>query len=300
LTAGPPTPLPARPTVAEARRWLAALLREAGFDTPELDARILTGHVLGLDHAGLVSASDQVLQGDAAARLSQAADRRLRREPVALIVGHREFWGLPLKVTSATLIPRPETETLVETALDLVLRSGTPDRTLRIADLGTGSGAILLALLSELPEAFGVGTDPEIAALRVARDNAAALGLAARAGFVAADFGAALAGGFDLVVSNPPYVRSTEIDELAPGVRDYEPRSALDGGPDGLDAYRAIAAGCRRLLAPGGHIVVEIGLGQAPDVRRLFAEAHLQQVAIVNDLAGIARTLAFAPAGREA
>jgi len=300
LTVGPSTPLPPGATVAEARRWLTAILRENSFDTPELDARILTGHVLGLDHAGLVSASAQVLDDDAAARLSQAAGRRLRREPVALIVSHKEFWGLPLKVTSATLIPRPETETLVETALDLVRRTGTPGRALRIADLGTGSGAILVALLSELPNAFGVGTDREIAALRVARDNAAALGLTARAGFVAADFGAPLAGGFDLVVSNPPYVCSPEIESLAPGVRDYEPRSALDGGADGLDAYRAIAADCRRLLAPGGHILVEIGLGQAAAVRGLFEEAHLQQVAIVNDLAGIARTLAFAPAGREA
>jgi len=291
--------LPAGSTVAEARRRFAAALRENGFDTPELDARILIGHVLGLDHAGLASASAQVLDDDAAARLSRAAARRLRREPVALIIGHKEFWGLPLSVTSATLIPRPETETLVETALDFVRRTATAGRALRIADLGTGSGAILLALLSELPNAFGVGTDREIAALRVARDNAAALGLTARAGFVAADFAAPLVGGFDLVVSNPPYICSSEIEELAPGVRDFEPRSALDGGADGLDAYRAIAADCRRLLAPGGHIVVEIGLGQAAAVRGLFEEAGCQQIAIINDLAGIARSLAFAPAARE-
>jgi release factor glutamine methyltransferase len=168
-------------------------------------------------------------------------------------------------------VPRPETETIVEAALAVIERS----RARLIADLGVGSGAILLALLSELPGAFGIGTDRDVRALVVARDNAVSLGLAGRARFVACDFGAAIAGPCDLVVSNPPYIPHGDIAALAPEVRDFDPRLALDGGRDGLAAYRGIAADARRLLAPGGWLAVEIGIGQAEAVSALFAQSGL-------------------------
>jgi release factor glutamine methyltransferase len=278
-------------TVAEARRAFAARLRENGFETPDLDARVLVGHVLGLDHAALASAAARIVGADEAAQLTWVEGRRLRNEPVALIVGEKEFWGLALEVTPATLIPRPETETVVETALRLLV--GARRQPLRIADLGTGSGAILLALLSELPAAFGIGADISLAALAVARSNAARLKLAPRTAFVAGDFAAQLGGGFDIVASNPPYIATSEIARLAPGVRDFEPHGALDGGADGLRAYRAIAADAARLLAPGGHAVVEIGIGQEPAVRGLFEDQGLRWAVTTADIAGIPRAMAF-------
>jgi len=276
-------------SVAGARRALAAAFRDAGLDTPDLDARLLTADALGLDHAGLVSQADRVLAPAEAARLAALADRRLAREPVARIRGRKEFWGLDLAVTPDVLVPRPDTETVVEAALALL-----PDRArpLRIADLGTGSGALLLALLHERPAARGAGTDLSTAALTVARDNAAALGLAGRAGFVACHHGAALAGNFDLVVANPPYIPTADLAGLAPEVRDHDPALALDGGPDGLDAYRAIAADAGRLLRPGGALVVELGIGQADAVTALLAKQGLTVAAPRPDLAGIPRALA--------
>jgi release factor glutamine methyltransferase len=190
---------------------------------------------------------------------------------VARILGTGEFWSLPLRVTPDVLVPRPETETVVEAVLGVVER----DRPLLLADLGVGSGAILLALLSELPMAFGIGTDRDPAVLGVARGNARRLGLADRAGLVACDFGAGLAGGCDVVVSNPPYIPTPDIAGLAADVRDYDPRTALDGGPDGLAAYRAIAADAVRLLAPGGWLAVEIGVGQGAAVSELLAAPGL-------------------------
>ena len=167
-------------------------------------------------------------------RLRRLSARRLAGEPVARILGTKEFWSLPIVLSPAVLVPRPETETVVEQALAAVDRNGARTRALRIADLGVGSGAILLALLSELPNAFGVGTDRDPAALAVARDNARRLGLDARAAFVACDFGAALSPGFDLVVTNPPYIASGDIAALPAEVRDFDPRRALDGGRTGL------------------------------------------------------------------
>jgi release factor glutamine methyltransferase len=208
---------------------------------------------------------------------------------VARIVGRKEFWGLTLQLDAATLVPRPETETVVEAALaGMQARAGDA---LRIADLGTGSGALLLALLMELSHAWGVGTDISPAAIEVARRNAAAHGMAGRAGFVVCDLAAALHGLFDLIVSNPPYVASEEIDGLAPEVREYDPRCALDGGADGLACYRAIARQTPALLAPGGRLVLEIGASQAPAVQDLLQAAGLCQVHMVKDLAGLARAL---------
>lgn len=282
-------------TIDSARRTLAAAFRAAGLDSPELDARILVSHALDLDHGALVAAATHAIGDSQAHVLSTLAERRLAREPVARIVGRKEFWGLPLRISDATLVPRPETETVVEAALATIDAGGSRQRTLRIADLGTGSGALLLALLSELPNARGVGTDVSVAALATARGNADGLGLLTRAHFVACDFGAALTGGFDLVVSNPPYVASNDIATLAPEVR-CDPRRALDGGIDGLDAYRAISRETLRLIAPNGYLVVELGHGQAAAVTALFAAAGLAASALHSDLSGIPRALGMSVA----
>ncbi len=287
-------------SVAQARRILGAAFRAAGLDSPDLDARVLVGHALGLDHAALAAAAGRQLPERYAAHIGRLAVRRLAREPVARIVGRREFWSLALAVTPAVLVPRPETETVVACALAVLERDGARQRALRIADFGTGSGALLIALLSELPSAVGVGTDTSLAALAVARRNAASLGFQARAAFVACDFGSALAA-CDLVVSNPPYVATADIATLAPEVRDHDPRAALDGGADGLAAYRAIAADAARLLAPGGHLIVEIGAGQADDVASLLGAQGLDVAPARPDLAGIPRALhaRHAPAGQQ-
>lgn len=274
-------------TVAQARRALAETFRAAGIESPELDARVLIGHALGLDHAGLAAAEKQALSDSAALQIDALAARRLVREPVARIVGEKEFWGLSFIVTPAVLVPRPETETVVELALSLVERTAPS----RIADLGVGSGAILLALLSELPQAHGIGIDIADDALDVARRNAQRLGLADRADFALSDF-ATMEGQFDLVVSNPPYIASRDIAQLAPEVRDYDPRQALDGDADGFAAYRAIGAAAPRLLASAGHLVVEIGAGQERAVTAIFLQSGLAISAVHHDLSGVRRVLA--------
>jgi release factor glutamine methyltransferase len=277
-------------TIAGARRALGQAFRAHGLDTPELDARVLVAHALGLDHAALAANAARVLSQAEIDAIGAAAARRLAREPVARIVGVREFWGLNFKLDAETLVPRPETETVVEAALAAVAPRRGGD--LRLADLGTGSGALLLALLSELPRAFGVGTDVSVPALARARQNARAHGLAARAAFVACDYAAALTGPFDLVVSNPPYVARDEIARLAPEVRDFDPARALDGGPDGLAAYRVIASAAPRLLSPAGHLVLELGMGQHDAVAGLLAAAGLVAVGEARrDLGGVARAL---------
>jgi release factor glutamine methyltransferase len=277
-------------TIAEARRSLIAQLRAGGVDSPELDARILIGHALGLDHAALAAAPARRLGAAEESAIAALAQRRLAHEPVARIVGVKEFWSLNLAVSAATLVPRPETETVVEAALAAVAARRPRARALCIADLGTGSGAILLALLSELPEAFGVGTDLDPAALALARGNARRLGLR-RAAYVACDMAAALRGPFDLIVSNPPYIASGDIATLPPEVRLFDPRRALDGGRDGLDCYRAIAAVAPALLAPDGALVVELGTGQAEPAAALFAAAGLAPAPPRADLNDVPRAL---------
>jgi len=283
-------------SIGGARRALARMFAAAGLDTPALDARVLVGHALGLDHAGLVATAERALDSAERDRIAQMASRRLAREPVSRIVGMKEFWGLPLRVNPAVLVPRPETETVVTTALAALDRDGGRARPLRIADLGTGSGALLLALLSELPNAFAIGTDLSVAALALARENARQLGVAARALFVACDFAAALAGPFDLVVANPPYVSSAELVQLAPEVRDHDPLLALDGGPDGLRAYRTLAADASRLIGAGSHLVIEVGAGQADTAASLFTHAELLDVTAIPDLTGRSRALHIRPA----
>jgi release factor glutamine methyltransferase len=274
-----------------ARRRLADSLRQQGVESADLDARLLIGHALGLDHTALAAAADRMLAAAEMNAIDKLAARRRGGEPVARILGRKEFWGLPLAVNTATLVPRPDSETVVEAALASVDARGDRTQPLRLADLGTGSGALLLALLSELPHATGVGTDLCPAALAVARANADALDLAGRARFVVCDYGAALQGAFDLIVCNPPYVRSWEIAALAAEVREHDPRLALDGGDDGLRGYRALADDARRLLARDGRLVVELGVGQADAVTELFTRIGLRVGPALCDIADIARAL---------
>ncbi|MEA3024716.1 MAG: release factor glutamine methyltransferase, partial [Alphaproteobacteria bacterium] len=224
-------------SIGEARRSLAQTFRRALLDSPELDARILVAHALGLDHATLASQTERGLTTEEARRIAGLAARRLGREPVARILGVKEFWGLSLALNADTLVPRPDSEIIVEAALAALPPLQTDERRARpwrIADLGTGSGALLLALLSELPTARGIGTDISLPALACARANAQALGCADRVAFVACDYAAALAGPFDLIVCNPPYVLRDDMERLPAEVRLFDPPRALDGGPDGL------------------------------------------------------------------
>nr|WP_249782192.1 peptide chain release factor N(5)-glutamine methyltransferase [Bradyrhizobium sp. NBAIM14] len=270
---------------------MAAQLRSARLDEAELDARILISAALGLDLTGLVTQAARLLTAAEASRLTQHAQRRIAGEPVSRILGTREFWGLPFRLSEATLVPRPDTETVVELALE-ILREREASHPPRIADIGTGSGAILLALLHEIPDAFGVGTDLSQNALMTARDNAAALGLADRAAFVACSYAAALGGPFDLIVSNPPYIPSAEIPKLSIEVREHDPHLALDGGNDGYDAYRALIPQASERLAPGGALVVEAGQGQAQNIETLMRAAALSlDRSPKADLAGIPRAV---------
>lgn len=278
-------------SIESARRALAVQLRSAQLDEAELDARILLGAVLGLDLTGLIAQATRILTEAEAARLAQHAQRRIAGEPVARILGLREFWGLPFRLSEATLVPRPDTETVVERALEL-FRERQMSHPPRIADIGTGSGAILLALLHEIPDAFGVGTDLSLTALDTAKGNAAALGLAGRAAFVACSYAAALRGPFDLIVSNPPYIPSGEIPKLDIEVREHDPHLALDGGNDGYDAYRALIPQAAERLAPGGALIVEAGQGQAGDIETLMMAAALSvERPPKADLAGIPRAV---------
>jgi release factor glutamine methyltransferase len=276
-------------TVGEARRALAAKLRAGGIESPDLDARLLVGHALGLDQAALAGAVRRI-DAEEQNVVAGLAARRLVGEPVARILGSKEFWSLSLRIDATTLVPRPETETVVEAALEAVDADGPRSRALRIADLGTGSGALVLALLSELPHAFGIGIDISFGALVMARDNARRLDLN-RAVFAAGHMADAVRGPFDLMISNPPYIRSGDIAALAPEVRDFDPRAALDGGADGLDFYRAIAVATPALLAPGGTLIVELGIGQVEPVTALCAAAGLAPSSPRPDLNGVPRAL---------
>jgi release factor glutamine methyltransferase len=283
-------------SIDAARRALAARFKSSAVDSAEIDARLLIGAVLNLDLTGMITAAARTLTSDESNRLESFARRRLAGEPLARIVGIKEFWGLPLTLSPATLVPRPDTETLVELALEM-LRAGETidrplDRQLRIADLGTGTGAILLALLSEMPDATGIGTDISAEVLRTAEHNATRLGLSGRAAFIRCDYASALSGPFDLIVSNPPYIRSADIAGLAPEVRDHDPHAALDGGADGLDAYRVLIAQAAGLLAPGAVLVVEAGQGQASQIEDIMTTAGLTLPGPPKaDLAGIRRAV---------
>ena len=278
-------------SVDEAQRTLSKSFALAGIESGMTDARALIGAALRLSRAQLLAQSDRLLEPREIAAIDALAARRMKREPVSRILGRKEFWSLMLDVTPDVLVPRPDTETLIEAALDYVVRGGLRLEPLRILDIGTGTGALMLALLQELPNARGVATDVSVAALHVARGNAERLNLASRCSFVACNLADGVQGRFDLIVSNPPYIARGAIALLDPEVRDFDPRLALDGGADGLDAYRAIAASVPPLLAPGGRLIMELGVGQAPPVTALFEAAKFIVLSVRNDLGGIARAL---------
>ncbi len=270
--------------------WLCQagqVLRAAAIENPRMEARWLLGHAMGVTAETLLRDPRAPVPPEAGQRFTAMLARRARREPMAYITGTAGFWGLDFWVSPATLIPRADSETVVEAALE-----HAPDAR-RVLDLGTGTGCLLLAVLSELPAATGIGIDinPEAAAL--ARRNAARLDLPAS--FLAGDWAAALAGRFDLVLSNPPYIEAAAIPGLMPEVAGHEPASALDGGADGLEAYRVITAALPRLLAPGGVAVLELGQGQAPAVAALTRAAGLTWLAPRPDLNGIPRAAVITP-----
>jgi release factor glutamine methyltransferase len=282
-------------TPATLVRRIAAMLREAfaGDDragNADLDARLLVGHALGLDATGLVVQAGRVVTAEETARTMAFAARRAKGEPVARITGTKGFWTLDLMLSPETLVPRPDTETVVSAALERVKRAGRTDTPLAVLDLGTGSGAILLALLAELPGAWGIGVDRSEGAARTARGNAIRHGLEDRARFVVGDWGTALSGRFDLVVGNPPYIRHAEIASLAVDVRHFDPDMALDGGADGLDAYRAILNDLDALLTADGAAFLEVGARQADDVAAM-AELGGFRAGRHRDLSGIERVV---------
>lgn len=271
-------------TVADAIRESAESLTHAGIESARLEARLFLGFVLGVSPETLLLNPARTFQAHERAQLELLLRRRIAREPIAYILGTREFWSLPFQVTRDTLVPRPETETVVEAAL-----AHAPAAPMSVLDLGTGSGCLLLALLQELQGAHGVGVDVSDAALDVARNNACTLGFGARARFVNSLWGDGIDERFDVIVSNPPYIATSEIERLSPDVAKFEPRLALDGGPDGLDHYRAIAPRLAHMLAPGGIVAFEVGLGQAGEVCEILSSAGIHVVARKADLGGMPR-----------
>lgn len=264
------------------------VLRAAAIESPRLEARLLLGHAMGASPEALLRDPGAPVPPDAASRFRASLAARLDAVPVAHIIGTQGFWTLDLAVSPATLIPRPDSETLVEAALDAFPDAGAA---LRVLDLGTGTGCLLLAVLAERPLAFGVGVDLVPGAAALAAGNAARNGLADRAAFLAGDWAASLSGRFDLVLSNPPYIESAAIAGLMPEVARHEPRSALDGGTDGLAAYRHLAAILPGLLASGGAAVLELGAGQRQAVEALARGAGLVPSACRMDLGGVERAL---------
>jgi len=302
---GAPAPAPAQipgapsgdslgETLAAAQGRLAA----AGVETPRLDARLLAAEVLGWDQAKVIAENGYRLNTEQRRRLDALITRREAREPVAILTGHCEFWSLDFTVTGDVLIPRPDSETLIEaalTAMEEKSEDGNKDGALEILDLGTGSGCLLLALLSEWPGARGLGVDVSEAALAVAKGNATALDLNGRADFKLSDWDAAVpkgvAGRFDIIVANPPYIAESEFASLEPEVARFEPRLALSGGADGLDCYRLLAPRLGALLAVGGRAFVEIGASQADAASGLFAAGGLNVRRVHKDLAGRSRVV---------
>jgi release factor glutamine methyltransferase len=284
---------------AAAVRRLAAALAECGIGESALDARLLVCAAADISHADLIRDPDLALGDSAARRLADFAARRIAREPVSRILGFRGFWDLEILVTKDVLDPRPETETLVEAAREMLASRRTAP--LRIVDLGTGSGALLCALLREFPAATGLGIELSAAACGVARDNLARCGLASRGEILHGDWALARGRRFDLAIANPPYIASGLISALAPEVRDHDPRLALDGGPDGLDAYRAIAHLLPLILAAEGLAILETGAEQGEAVGALVQSAGLTGAARRRDLSGRARAIvAFLPQQRHA
>jgi len=276
-------------TVKQTMAAVAARFAKAGIYTARLDARVLVGHALACDDGWLINHSEALLDADAIEKIEAIVVRRLARQPVAQIVGAREFWSLPFRVTPKTLTPRADSETLIAAALDILTER---DQSWRILDLGTGSGCLLLTLLRELPQAKGIGIDICGEALLVARDNARDLVVDERVAFLQGNWFEALRDGdgpFNLVVANPPYIPKSEIATLQQEVLRYEPHLALSGGVDGLDAYREIAAGLDAQLTPTGVFIGEFGHGQHRAVSKLLSSFGFQEINLKSDLTGIIR-----------
>ena len=275
-------------TLSGLLRKARAALTEAGIDTAHLDARLLLQHVTGLSHETLIAEPQWAVDEATLAAFATLLERRLKHEPVSRITGMREFYGRPFKLSAATLDPRPATETLIDAAL------GQLQNHSRILDLGSGSGAIIVTLLAESPGSTGVGTDISAQALETARQNADMYGIGRRLELLRSDWFENVHGRFDLIVSNPPYIASADMAALAPEVKDFDPIRALDGGADGLDAYRQIAISASAYLHPGGVVMVEIGAGQIQAVTSIFTAEGFAAVAAHRDLESHIRCLHFA------
>jgi release factor glutamine methyltransferase len=271
---------------SDAVNHIANRLADAGIEYPRREARLILAAALQTDATGILACEN--LNAEV---FESLVARRAAREPLAYILGRREFWGLDLAVSPATLIPRPDSETIIEAALAVFPKRNAVKR---ILDLGTGTGCLLLAALQEFPEAFGIGTDFSLPAAALGRRNADSLGLVHRAAFLAGNWAAPLNGQFDLILSNPPYIRNSDIPGLMPEIVNYEPHYALDGGADGLEAYRTIIAALPRLLAGGGAAILELGLGQEEPVAAL-AQAAGFATKTRPDLANIPRALVISP-----
>ena len=293
-TSSPTTtnPSPAGQTLVSAWKSAQARLKSARIDSPSIDARLLLEAASGASRMDILTDPYRLLTADQQTVLDGYVERRLKREPVSRILGRKGFWKIMLNVTPDVLSPRTDTETI----LDIVMLAHTRNETFNVIDLGTGSGAILLAILSERPAARGVGTDISSEALAVARENAANLDLDGRATFLRTEWASGFGeNSFDLVVSNPPYIPSGDIPGLDPEVREHDPLLALDGGPDGLEAYRELAPEIRRILKPEGVFAVEIGWDQAPQVKALFEDAGFAGVIVVKDLGDRHRVVTNGP-----
>jgi release factor glutamine methyltransferase len=273
-------------TIGEALRQAETRLRGAGIEASRREARLMLERVAAIQPSTVLGWPERPLDAAALQAFMAAVDRRAGREPLSRILGRREFWSLEFGLSAATLDPRPDSETLVEAALAQLRDREAP---WRLLDLGTGSGCLLLALLAELPRATGLGIDCSEGAVRAAAATARRLGISSRAAFAVGDWAAPLGGVFDLAISNPPYIASGQIAALEPEVRLHDPPVALDGGPDGLAAYRALAGSIGFVLGPRGLAVIELGAGQAGDVAAIFAAAGFETVEIRPDLAGIPR-----------
>jgi release factor glutamine methyltransferase len=278
----------------EAWQVIREAFEAAGVDDAGLEAMLLVEHVTGLGRVDRITRPTVMLGPEQLETLNALATRRIAGEPVFRIIGKREFYGLELELSPETLEPRPDTEILAERVIrlakDVVGRQGKCS----ILDIGTGTGAIALAVLANVPEAQATGSDISRQALETACRNAALHGLEKRFRVVHSDWFSKISGRFDVIVSNPPYIRTADIETLAPEVRDHDPRAALDGGADGLDAYRRLAAGCRNFIAKSGHIALETGFDQKDDVSALFAKGGYRLVASARDLGGNDRVLVFA------
>lgn len=286
------TDAPATPTLLTAWKAATARLKEGRIDSPSIDSRLLLEVAANCSRTDILTDPYRAMTPDQLSTLDGYVDRRLKREPVSRILGRKGFWKIMLNVTPDVLSPRPDTEAI----LDVVMLAFAPHESFTMIDLGTGSGAILLATLAERAAAKGVGTDISTEALAVARENAANLDLDNRCDFIRTEWATGFGDrSFDLVVSNPPYIPSDDIPGLDPEVRDHDPLLALDGGPDGLVAYRELAPEIMRILKPGGTFAVEIGWDQGPQVKTLFEQAGFENVIVVKDLSDRDRVVTNGP-----